>query len=224
MSGDGDRTTQTGDIVLGGGDLPPLVLPTGQGGGCVQTGPFKDMTVNLGPAALAIPGNITITNPVGPLSYNPRCLRRDLTDAINRRYANATSILHTLRQPTIHAFQMTMQGIPGSGDIGIHGGGHYSLGGDPARDVFTSPGDPAFYLHHSMIDRVWWLWQTADPTRRIYGDNAISGTHTFLNTPPSANVTLNTEIEMKYITNRVVMMRDLMSTTAAAGPFCYIYA
>lgn len=223
MSGDGEKIAQTGNIVLGGGSLPVLTLPIGQGGGCIKTGPFKDTVINLGPAALAVPGNVTLANPNGPLSYNPRCLRRDLTDAINRRYANSSSILHILRQPTIQAFQMTMQGIPGSGDIGIHGGGHYSLGGDPGRDVSTSPADPAFYLHHSMIDRVWWLWQTADPSQRIHGNNAISGTRTFLNTPPGADVTLDTEIEMKYITDRVVTMRDLMSTVSANGLFCYIY-
>jgi hypothetical protein len=30
--------------------------------------------------------------------------------------------------------------------------------GDPGADLFTSPWDPAFYLHHGQIDRMWTLW------------------------------------------------------------------
>jgi len=127
MGGNGEKLVQTGDIVLGGGGLPPLSITTGTGGGCVTTGPFKGMTVNLGPATLAVPGNITLAQP-NPMEYNPRCLKRDLTDWINQNFANATSVIHTIKQKTVMDFQMIMQGIPGTGDIGVHGGGHYSFG------------------------------------------------------------------------------------------------
>ena len=30
--------------------------------------------------------------------------------------------------------------------------------GDPGGDLFTSPGDPAFFLHHGQVDRLWTLW------------------------------------------------------------------
>lgn len=132
MSGNGARDEQDGDKVRGDlvlilGDLPSLTLPSGSGGGCVASGPFKGASVNMGPAALSLPDNITLSVP-NPLEYNPRCLKRDLTDAINQRFANATAVLHTIRQQAIMDFQMIMQGIPGTGDIGIHGGGHYSIG------------------------------------------------------------------------------------------------
>lgn len=221
MSGNGAKVQQQGEIILGGGGLPPLSLPLGSGGGCVTNGPFKNMTVNLGPASLALPGGSTVAQP-NPLAYNPRCLKRDLTNAINQRYANATSVLNLLKKKTINDFQMIMQGIPGSGDIGVHGGGHYSLGGDPGRDVFVSPGEPAFYLHHSNIDRIWWIWQALDPINRVYGNNAINGTNTFLNMPPSDATTFDTLIKMGYVTAEDVKMRDVMSTIA--GPFCYMYA
>ncbi|KAL1612708.1 hypothetical protein SLS60_000937 [Paraconiothyrium brasiliense] len=221
LSGNGEYIVQTGDIILGGSNgLPALILPTGTGGGCVKSGPFASMKVNLGPAGLALPGGELEVNGDG-LSYNPRCLRRDLTDAIIRQYSNATAIAYNILKPKdVYDFQMTMQGYPGSGNIGIHGGPHYAIGGDPGRDVNTSPGDPIFYAHHAMIDRVWWIWQLLDQKTRT-GTNGIAGTGTFLDSPPSANTTLDTIIDLGYAAGPPVTMRDLMSTTD--GPFCYTY-
>ena len=179
--------------------------------------------VDMGPHQLSLPGGEIQMAPSGnSLDYNPRCVKRDLTDYVIKRFANATSVLRNLREKTIGDFQARMQGnIDHSGDIGIHGGPHYGIGGDPGRDVGVSPSDPAFFLHHSGIDRVWWTWQMQDPESRVYGDNAINGTGTFLNFPPSPEQTLDDTISMEYITDQVVTIRDLMSTTA--GPFCYIY-
>ncbi|KAI6782244.1 uncharacterized protein J7T54_008330 [Emericellopsis cladophorae] len=223
MSGDGEFIPDREDIILGQAQgLPPVYLPVGEGGGCVKSGPFKDMVVNLGPAALDLPGGLVDANPEGPLAHNPRCLKRDLSTEVNRRYANATAVLANLIQPTnVYDFQMQMQGVPGSGSIGIHGGPHYSLGGDPGRDVFTSPGDPAFYLHHANIDRIWWIWQMLDPQTRIHSSVAIAGTNTFLNQPPSADTTLEDYVEYGYADGPARQIKDLMSTLG--GPFCYIY-
>ncbi|KAF4819633.1 Tyrosinase-like protein orsC [Colletotrichum siamense] len=223
ISGDGEFIPDRDDIILGGQNgLPPINLPVGTGGGCVTSGPFRNMSVNLGPAALDLPGGVSEANPDGPLSYNPRCLKRDLTTAVNLAYANITAVVSNILKPqNVYDFQMQMQGVPGSGNIGIHGGGHYALGGDPGRDVFTSPGDPAFYLHHSMIDRVWWMWQMLSPEERQYGDIALSGTNTFLDQPPSANTTMDDFLEYGWVGGEPLKIRDAMSTVA--GPFCYVY-
>ncbi|KAK3381237.1 hypothetical protein B0H63DRAFT_197989 [Podospora didyma] len=223
MSGDGAFVANKGNIILGAnGDLPPIVLPSGTGGGCVTSGPFKDMKVNLGPVSLDTPGGITASNPNGPLAYNPRCLKRDLTDKINKDYANSTAILSVILQPQdIDTFQMKLQGVPGSGNIGVHGGGHYSMGGDPGRDVFTSPGDPAFWLHHGQIDRTWWLWQMLNPVKRAQGTSAVAGTITFMNAPPSRQTTIEDIVNLGYAGNPTFKIKDLLSTTS--GPFCYVY-
>lgn len=218
MSGNGAKIANQSDVVLTLGDYPNVYLPPGTGGGCVTSGPFVNYTVNLGPADLALPGG-TVQAASNPLDYNPRCLKRDLTTALIQKYCNYTDVVSLiLDNDDVYDFQTVMQGVPGSGSIGVHGGGHYSMGGDPGRDVFVSPGDPAFWHHHGMIDKVWWIWQNLDLPQR---QNAISGTGTFLNSPPSANTTLDTLINLGYAAGSPTPMRDLMSTTA--GPFCYIY-
>lgn len=123
MSGNGEFISGRGDIVLGGNGLPEIPIPAGTGGGCVKSGPFKNMKVNLGPVALGLPGGITEANGDG-LSYNPRCLKRDLTDYTNKKWADATAVVKLiLKNKDIESFQMEMQGVPGSGNIGVHGGG-----------------------------------------------------------------------------------------------------
>ncbi|KAJ5290822.1 Di-copper centre-containing protein [Penicillium angulare] len=218
LSGNGAYIPNEGNIILSLGSYAPVILPRGTGGGCITSGPFKNYKLHLGPAALSLPGgNMSIAS--NPLNYNPRCLKRDLTSALLQSYANYTSIVSLiLENNDIWDFEMVMQGVPGSGAIGVHGGGHYSMGGDPGRDVYVSPGDPAFWLHHGMIDRVWWIWQNLDLERR---QNAISGTGTFLNEPPSGNTTLDTIVDVGYANGRPIAMKELMSTTA--GPFCYVY-
>ena len=222
LSGNGAFIANKSDILINAGDLPPIRLAAGTGGGCVTSGPFKDMKVNLGPVSLDTPGGIVVSNPAGPFAYNPRCLKRDLSSHVNRAYANGSAVLANVVLPqNINDFQMMMQGIPGSGNIGIHGGGHYSMGGDPGRDFFVSPGDPAFYMHHAMIDRVWWLWQELSPRSRTQGSSAIAGTRTFLNQPPSPDATIEDLLNMGYAGGPAIPIKDALSTTS--GPFCYIY-
>lgn len=58
-------------------------LPPGLGGGSVTTGPFANMTINLGP--------------VESVAYNPRRLKRDINPALTSRYANYTTVLSKKR-------------------------------------------------------------------------------------------------------------------------------
>ncbi|KAG7079524.1 hypothetical protein JMJ78_0006632 [Colletotrichum scovillei] len=210
MSGNGEFIPDQEDIILTNPDGSEAArLPTGTGGGCITSGPFKNMSVNLGPLALSLPGGGSETNPDGFFAY---------------KYSNASAILHNILVPqNVGKFQVEMQGDPESGTMGmgIHGGGHFTLGGDPGRDFFVSPGDPAFYLHHAQIDRVWWMWQMLSPNARQFADDAVMGTNTFLNSPPSANTTLDEVLEYGYAAGPPIKIRDTMSTLA--GPYCYIY-
>jgi len=44
----------------------------------------------------------------------------------------------------------------------IHGGVHVWVGGNMGY-IATAPSDPIFWMHHANIDRLWWVWQQANP-------------------------------------------------------------
>lgn len=47
-------------------------------------------------------------------------------------------------------------------------------------DVDCSPGDPTFYLHHTYVDRIWWQWQQANATSRMFDISGNSLNETYL--------------------------------------------
>ena len=90
--------------------------------------------------------------------------------------------------------------------------------GDPAGDLFSSPGDPMFFLHHAQIDRTWWIWQNQNPWART---RLVAGTITLDNNPPSRNGTLQDTISLGAVSVPTVTIGDLVDTMA--GPLCYRY-
>ncbi|RYP61939.1 hypothetical protein DL771_009946 [Monosporascus sp. 5C6A] len=166
------------------------------GGACVTSGPFKDMKVNLGPGA--------------SLKYNPRCLKRDLSKSwASQCTADKTNSLIT-GSKTIASFQDTMQSFNG-----VHPGGHFTIGGDPGGDIHASNGDPAFYLHHAMIDRIWWIWQMQDLSTRL---TAVGG-RTSQGRPGS----LDEDVDISDLADSVKLGELLNTMGGKGGDFCYIY-
>ncbi|KAG9231566.1 hypothetical protein BJ875DRAFT_443990 [Amylocarpus encephaloides] len=196
-------------IKFGGGWKKPYdTIPASEGGGCVTKGPFKDMVVSIGPfqkIVSNIPSNPNSDN----FGANPRCLRRD----VNKYSAAVTADNYTYalikESKTIDQFQATFLGTPAKNDWGVHIGGHYTIGGDPGGDFFTSPGDPIFYTHHGMADRIWWIWQMQDPENRM---NVIP------DMPP------NTDTINLHWTAKTVNTYDVLNNIGGmGGEFCYIY-
>ncbi|CAG8972828.1 hypothetical protein HYALB_00001247 [Hymenoscyphus albidus] len=201
-------------------DFPIIVFPPGSGsddiqrgirGGCVTNGPFRDMVITLGPITLPNPGSF------GGLGYNPTCLKRDINPAFARRWSNWTSVLETFQWQDIGTFQDFLQGV-GTRAGGVHGGGHFTISGDPGGDLYVSTGDPAFYLHHAQMDRLWTIWQGLDPKNRQY---KINGTTTMNNDPPSNVTQLGDFIDVGFAGGKNVTIHDILSTVR--GPFCYVY-
>jgi tyrosinase len=96
--------------------------------------------------------------------------------------------------------------------------------GDPGGDLFTSPGDPAFYVHHGMIDRMWSYWQLLGPESRRYSQEELNGGDyghvTWTNMPESRKAAFGDVIDMGYAAEGTTI-GDVMDTVG--GPFCYFY-
>ncbi|KAL5324833.1 hypothetical protein ACEPPN_005952 [Leptodophora sp. 'Broadleaf-Isolate-01'] len=192
-----------------------IFLPSEQGGGCVTSGPFKNITVNLGPVS---PTQDGVIKSASKFAYNPRCLKRDLSRKASSTWLKISNIVSLiLKSPDILTFQNTMQGDFPAGFLGVHAAGHFTMNGDPGGDLFASPGDPAFWLHHAMIDRTFWIWQTLNLPRSL---TDIAGTLTIFNNPPSANATLLDLQNLGPLAGSIPL-GDLLNTLS--GPFCYIY-
>ena len=233
LSGNGCHEPRNNGTNIPSNATPFITLPPGEGGGCVTTGPFANYTVNLGPMAPVLSFIKPNPSPDG-LGYNPRCFRRDIGAYPAKIWSKDSDCYALITQsPHIGAFQTTMQGDFAAGFLGIHTSGHFFTGGDPGGDLFSSVGDPFFYLQHAQIDRVWWIWQNYLPDAAE--DNGIEGkegdrifvignTTTVNNTPPSRNATLDDIIQLGVNDLnglKGIRIRDAVDTLA--GPFCYIY-
>lgn len=175
------------------------------------------MSVNLGPVAPALTD--VPTNPQSNgLGYNPRCLRRDISTYAASTATSDRNLSDLITENLdIASFQTTMQGNFAAGLLGVHTAGHFIVGGDPGGDLFTSPGDPYFFIHHAQIDRLWWIW-----TNQCLEDrqHALAGTITLNNNPPSRNTTMDDILDLGFNAGEI-RIGDTLSTLG--GPFCYIY-
>ncbi|KAL2186890.1 Di-copper centre-containing protein [Thermothelomyces heterothallicus CBS 203.75] len=189
-----------------------VVIPPATGGGCVATGPFRQgrFEVRLGPVAFEPRG------PQGGLGYNPRCLRRDLSPLFSpgTRPSAVVALLDGCGGD-LGCLVRDMD-APGGAPGGVHASGHWQVGPD-ALDVFASPSDPVFWLHHAQVDRVWTIWQGLDLEGRTY---QVWGTSTAANDPPSDDVTLETAMDFGIL-GEAKTVGEVASTVD--GEYCYMY-
>lgn len=166
-------------------------VPGRTGGGCVPNGPFKNMRLRLGPGP-------DLSGSAGPV-----CLRRDFSPLIATKYFTQEKITKTLNQPDFGWFNIVLDGDertalpPNFEYTSVHTGGHWSIGGSFGQitDLYISPSDPLFYLHHSNIDRIFWSWQS----RRLpYRYTDISGPLVFgdYDNEVAGNTTLDYVIDL----------------------------
>ncbi|KAI7780572.1 hypothetical protein LA080_015855 [Diaporthe eres] len=215
MSGDGAYLAHNGSL----SGANNIFLPSGNGGGCVKSGPFTNMTVNLGPVAPGMAGLQPNPSPDGPLGYNPRCLSRDLGDYTASTWFTSENLLNITvgdASASIELFQNELQGRFGDQFLGMHASGHMAVGGE-ASDLFSSINDPSFWFHHSMVDQVYWIWQA------LHLDQAetIAGTITILNQPPSRDTSKDDIIDLGVNAPSVTI--DDVLNTLGESPLCYVY-
>jgi tyrosinase len=216
---DGSETSLSGDGAFNGTVIPVNLgeysLPGGSGGGCVTSGPFKNLTLSLGPFDFGLAFGTSI--PSNAFEYNPRCFSRNLNNYVASTYNNQTDVDNVLAASDIIEFQTLLGGAPPTlANLGVHGAGHCTIG-TTMQDFFASPADPAFMVFHGQIDRLWTLWQAEDPNTRRY---AINGSSTIWYAPTTPEVTLDTVLEFNVLGPKKTML-ELMSPTEY--DFCYQY-
>ena len=127
----------------------------------------------------------------------------------------------TLEQPDFGHFARVDDGGPSFDDSGLHGGGHYSVGGTYGQmgDLYASPTDPIFFMHHCNLDRVWWSWQMRDLKHRL---TDISGPIYLMDydNQQGGNVTLDFEMSVGVNAHNITV-RDTMNIKG--GYLCYDY-
>ncbi|KAK6856634.1 hypothetical protein PG995_006821 [Apiospora arundinis] len=227
---DGSATSQGGNGAYAPHNCTPALIsgkgciPAGRGGGCMETGPYAGMVANLSATGPTFPG---VTAGLPHLSYQPRCVKRDVSSWVSRQWSTDAQSVDLLTNPAyqtdIRAFQDRLQGgnmsdIFITSFFGVHTAGHFTWGGDPGGDVANSPGDPMFWLHHSQIDRTWWIWQNQKPLERVF---QIAGTRTLLNYPASRDANIEDPLNLYYTASASALKNHLSSV---GGPYCYIYA
>ncbi|KAH7009582.1 hypothetical protein EDB80DRAFT_762941 [Ilyonectria destructans] len=186
-------------------------------GGCVINGPFVDgeFIVNTGP------GNSS--------AYNPRCLTRDIAPEFAISKLSQCIVDWTLEAEDFYEFDIRVQGGVTATTQGYHGGGHLGIGGNIGEmgDMYSSPGDPIFFMHHTNVDRLWDTWQRMDwPARR----NDIGGPDTqyaypfnFFGDRDYHNITLDYAMDFSNLIpgKQYVTVKEVMDTQG--GRFCYTY-
>ena len=217
-----------GDGVPGTYDLPPDPLPDNVGStnpptpdflpreqcykGCVQDGPFANLTLHLGPGRL----------------YTERCLVRGF-DPSRRKQLSGPVIEGLMERRTFEEFR---QGIDISA-TGIHSAGHAMVGGE-VSNLYSAGGgafkscpppplvmtltpllDPLFYFHHGNLDRLWWLWQQADPEKRLYDLSGPTDKN-----DPTTKITFDFQLEYPGLAPSI-NIRDVMDSLLE--PNCFTY-
>jgi len=173
------------------------------------------LQLNLGPVLPAMEGYAAVTD---PFEWNPRCARRDFIPTTeDYTFTNLFNMTLGEASQSVYTFQNELQGRFSDGFRGTHTAGHVKVGGD-AADFFSSTNDPVFFLHHAMLDRVWWMWQAL----HLNQAKTVAGTITILNNPPSRNTTLQDVISTNFLNMPDRPIGDLLGSLDGE-PFCYIY-
>ena len=166
----------------------------GNSGHCVVDGPFSDIKAKF-----------------YDTKAFPHCLSRGFHDDqgvlghIDGHDITPESIDQVLQVDTYESFVAQLESK-------VHDAIPFGIGGD--FETFTAPYDPLFFLHHTQLDRLWWLWQQRDDGKRV---NSYGG-HNHRHSVEQAK--LEDEITMQGLAPPI-KVQQVMDTEN--GFLCYRY-
>ncbi|RPA85983.1 Di-copper centre-containing protein [Ascobolus immersus RN42] len=120
---------------------------------CVNDGAFAGWKINIAQSS--------------DRSLKPRCLSRAFWGQLAQQWLTTAKYDEIKRQTTYGTMARTLEGEPNFTQVGMHGAGHFGLGGSNG-EAYTSNSDPIFYLHHTNLDRIWWEWQHQNENTRLW--------------------------------------------------------
>jgi len=156
-------------------------------GNCITNGQFANLAINVGP---------------GTDNY-AHCLARN-NDNSKTQYCSADMVNGCNNENDYANMASCTEG-------GAHAWGHNGIGA-VMQDVYGSPGDPVFFLHHAFIDRNFRIWQNKDPATRTTTIDGRDG--------GGNPLTLDTTVNV-YGMRPDVRIRDILDTTSTT--LCYKY-
>ncbi|KAF2279722.1 Di-copper centre-containing protein [Westerdykella ornata] len=168
---------------------------------CIQDGPFKDYVNAIGPGE----------------AISDHCIDRIVNECMSVM-GNSTFVNQCMQMQDYKTFWPCVEAAP-------HSAGHGGIGGQ-MMNVFSSPGDPLFYLHHAYLDKLWADWQSQNLSARLLD---ISGTNRAPFPPFSfplpgndpGNVTTLSHVLTVYGAVPNVTIADVMDIQG--GTLCYEY-
>ncbi|KAJ1902365.1 hypothetical protein LPJ66_000125 [Kickxella alabastrina] len=129
---------------------------------------------------------------------------------LRRKYNNGTGISSWYSPEFVtHILQSSVKysDICAGLENSVHGVVHLSLAGE--MDTMYSPEDPAFWIHHANIDRLFSQWQAVNPDERTYLIDGVA--------PDGSVMTLNTPLVGGTSKPAYTVMR------LGYGDMCYTY-
>ncbi|KAK6851306.1 hypothetical protein PG987_000940 [Apiospora arundinis] len=176
---------------------------TKDAGHFAESSMFSPSSLAACPVPLTVPAFANTTLHIGPGTGNsPHCLSRAVDETATAQCSKDFEN-YCLSKTTYPEFESCWE-------YGPHGYGHNGIG-SVMGDVLGSVGDPAFWMHHSYIDRVFRVWQNVDESRRTTISGTIAG---------GAPLTLDTPVVMGGL-RPDVQVRDVLDTLN--GVMCYRY-
>ncbi|TLD31915.1 Di-copper centre-containing protein [Venturia nashicola] len=182
---------------------PPINIPPA--GNCIDSGPFNGLMHNAGPG-------FQLQTP------NPRCMVRNIQTALaddTLQWKN--DIMPVLAIDDYSKMSFAMDVPPTGKARGIHGGGHWGINGDMSNP-WSSINDPLFFMHHTMIDYIWWTWQNRAPQNLYAMAGPIYPNGTGL-------TTLEYTVSIAPFIAPDVSVRELMDSRNrnGEGVLCFVY-
>jgi tyrosinase len=160
-------------------------------------------------------GGLTVANPLSRATSLFREISQGLRDEdrYTQRFPNnlaqsipylADDVARYLTNPSFTSFSEDLDG-------GAHGAVHVQVGGDMGQ-IISASYDPIFWLHHAMVDKIWYDWQVKNPNANV--PLHVLQTPVYGGQPGSVYIHIEESLRYVYSSDSVQTAEDNNGTAA----------